>query len=215
MHIIIPNLGLKDIVDNAMGEFAQHKVTTINLLGAGSVFAAVIPSTATVQAKHNQYETALVASINGTPADTSAKNDRRAELEDLLTLQADNCSEIANGNLTLYLTTGYAAKDVEGSPTGPLPAVTNVLLHYGTSAGELEISWNPMADAQNFSVNVYATALDPENSKIKDFIIGKIGKTKATLAGLPTGQIVFVRVRANGGSTGNGPWSDPAEKRVP
>ncbi|MBI4946791.1 MAG: hypothetical protein HY840_10380, partial [Bacteroidetes bacterium] len=50
---------------------------------------------------------------------------------------------------------------------------------------------------------------------LNEYIIKKFGKQKAILTGLPSGQKIFVRVRANGGSTGHGPWSDVAEKRVP
>lgn len=217
MSLIIPNLGLFDIHDDSLGEFTQKKIDNINAINStpAAPFAAVVPSTATLQTKLNEYEAALVASINGTPGQTQAKKDRRTELEDLLTLQAQNCAEIAGTNLALYLDTDYKAKDTQGTPTGELPAVTGLLLHYGDNAGELKASWNPMEDAENFSIQFYSVALNPAGSIVKEFIQGKIGKAKVTFTGLPTGQILFARIRANGGSTKFGAWSDPAEKRVP
>ena len=131
------------------------------------------------------------------------------------TLQAQDCAKIANGNLALYLTSGYEARDTKGSPTGPLPAVTGLELFYGDNPGELKANWNVMEDAQNFTVQAYSDINNADTTILKEYIKPKIGKQKTTLAGLPTGQKVFVRVRANGGSTGFGPWSDPAEKRVP
>jgi len=168
-----------------------------------------------VQTKKNDYETALVKAINGTTADTALKDQRRAELEVMLTQQAQNCAVIANGDLALYLTTGYAAKDTKGTPTGPLPQVSGVELDYGDSTGELKAGWDRMIDALNFTVRAYSDIANPDGSVVKEYITGKIGKKQTTLSGLPSGQIIFVRVRANGGSTGQGPWSDPAEKRVP
>jgi len=213
--VIIPNLGLHDIEDAQLGEFAQDKINKINALGGGSVMAAIVPSTGTVSDKNVAYEAALVKSDDGTRADTQTKNDRRDELEVLLNAQAIDAARLANGNLSLYLSTGYKAKDTKGTPTGPLPAVTGVLLDYGDSAGELKIKWDAMPDAQNFSVQVYTDALNPNTSIVKEYVKPKIGKKETILDSLPSGTIVFARVRANGGSTGTGPWSDPAEKRVP
>ena len=212
MSNIIPKLGLIKIPDSSLGEYAQDKIGKIN---AAPAFAAVNPSTAEVQTKKDDYESALVASDNGTKADTAFKNQVRAELGAMLTQQAQNCAEIANGNLSLYLTTGYEAKDIKGSPTGILPQVTGLHLAFTNNTGELNAGWDAMKDALNFTVWVYSDSANPDGSLVKQYIIGKIGKKVALLSGLPTGQIVFVRVRANGGSTGFGDWSDTVEKKVP
>ena len=212
MNKIIPKLGLDDLTDNKLTEYAQHKVEMIN---ATPAFASVNPSTATVSAKKIQYADALVKADDGTVADTALKNKKRAELEELLTAQATDCARIANGNLPLYLNTGYEAKKTKGSPVGELSAVTGVELFYGDNSGDLKIKWNTMPKAQNFTLQIYSDINNPDTSVIKEYIIKKIGRRKTTLSGLPSGKIVFARVRANGGSTGHGAWSDPAEKRVP
>ena len=115
----------------------------------------------------------------------------------------------------MYLSTGYEAKNTKGAPTGTLPAVEGLKLFYGENDGEIKARWNPMEDAANFTAQVYSNIADPEGSVIKTYIIKKIGKRKAILGGLPSGQKVLVRVRANGGATDFGAWSDVAEKRVP
>lgn len=212
MSHIIPKLGLFSINDAALSEYAQDKIDKIN---AAPAFAAVNPSTATVNAKNQQYIAALVKADNGTKSDTALKDQRRAELEELLTLQALDCVKIANGDLALYLTTGYEAKDTKGQPTGELPQVTGVALSYGNNAGELKASWDVISDANNFTVQAFSDAANPDGSIQKQYTVGKIGRSQTTLNGLPNGQLVFVRVRANGGSTGFGDWSDVAEKRVP
>ena len=196
----------------SLDEYTQEKINKINLAPA---FASVQPNTTTVQTKVNEYKSALIASDDGNKAQTAVKNTKRKELEALLTQQADNCAEIANGNLDLYLTTGYEAKNTKGAPTGTLPAVTGLALFYGENDGELKARWNPMEDAANFSVQVYSNLADPEGSIVKTYIIKKIGRRKAILDGLPSGQKVLVRVRANGGAADFGAWSSAVEKRVP
>lgn len=212
MKKIIAKLRLSRITDAALGEYAQDKIDKIN---AAPAFAAVNPSTATVQTKTDDYEDALVAAIDGTKGATALKDQRREELEELLTAQAIDCAKIASGDLALYLTTGYDAKDTKGNPVGELPAVSGVELDYGPNSGELKLKFNPVKNALLYTAWVYSDINNPNGSLVKEFIVKKIGKRKITLGGLPSGQVVFVRVRANGGSTGQGAWSDVAEKRVP
>lgn len=212
MAKIIPSLGLKDLRDSELDEYVQDKVNRINNLPE---FAAVTPTTAVVDAKRLEYHDALLAADHGPAGSVAAKDQKRAELEELVTLQAYSCAAISLGDLALYLKTGYKAKDTKGTPTGPLPQITGFELHFGASKGELLASWNPMEDAMNFTVQVYSDPNSPETTLIKEFMKGKIGRSKTPLAGLPTGLMVFARVRANGGNNGSGPWSDPAEKRVP
>ena len=212
MSKIIPKLGLDDLGYDMLEVYAQDKVEKINTSPA---FISVNPSTATVSAKLTQYADAIVKADNGTVAGTAYKKQKRAELEELLTLQALDCARIANGNLASYLTTGYEAKNIKGSPVGLLPAVTGVELFYGDNAGELKVKWNPIPKAQNFTVQVYSDSNTPDGSIIKEYIVKKTGRRKTILSDLPSGKIVFARVRANGGNTGHGAWSDMAEKRVP
>src|ERR1051325_8360730 len=127
MDKIIPKLGLHCITDTELIEYAQDKINKIN---ANAAFAGVNPSTATVQTKKTQFETALAAADNGTKGATAIKDQRRDELEQLITLQAYDCAKISNGDMPLYLTTGYAARNTKGSPTGPLSQVTGLSLDY-------------------------------------------------------------------------------------
>src|SRR3990172_6838930 len=136
MKRIIPKLGLDEMVDDKLTEYAQDKVKKIN---ASAAFASVNPSTAVVSAKTIQYAGALTKEDEGTTADTALKNKRRKELEDVLTEQANDCSKIAKGNLPLYLFTGYEAKNTKGKPSGELGAVTGVELFYGDNSGQLKI----------------------------------------------------------------------------
>lgn len=212
MTQLIPKLKLHDINDSALSEYATDKVTKVS---TNVVFVAVNPSTAAMAAKEQEYSAALVKTDNGTKADTAYKKQKRKELEALLTAQAQDCARIANGDLAVYLSSGYEAKDIKGSPKGTLRQVTGVSLFFGNNDGELKIGWDTMREALNFTVQVFSDISNPDGSILKEYIIGKIGRSKAILSELPSGSKVFARVRANGGSTGHGAWSDPTEKRVP
>ncbi len=212
MSKIIPNLGLSKLRDAEMESYTQDKIDRINALTA---FAAVIPSTADMSTKLAEWIPLQQKALDGSTTDTAAKDQKRVELEEVIDAQAHSCAAIAKGDLALYLQTGYKAKDTKGTPTGPLPQVTGFELHFGNNEGELLASWDAMEDAKIFSLQVFGDINNPEASIIKELVTGKIGRTKFHIPGLPTGQKVFARVRANGGSTGYGPWSDPAEKRVP
>src|SRR3972149_10108887 len=133
-------------------------------------FANIQPTTAQLDAKNIEWRAALVASDDGTKADTAFKNQVRAELEAMLTLQAQNCAEIANGDLVLYLRTGYEAKDTQGIPTGILPQVTGLELFYGDNDEELKANWDKLEDADNYSYQVYTDAPYPNASIIKEGI---------------------------------------------
>ncbi len=71
--------------------------------------------------------------------------------------------------------------------------------------GELKADWSAIEHKQNYTVRGYTDPADPEGSKVAEEIVSP---SKATLQGLASGEKIYVDVRANGGSTGHGPWSD-------
>ncbi|MCH9029162.1 MAG: hypothetical protein IH819_06005 [Bacteroidetes bacterium] len=203
MATIIPKLDLVNITDGDLEEYALDKVVKIN--AAGSSFPGLTPTTGQVGTKANDYKNALVATDEGTKAQTSTKDTRRRELEGLLTLQAQNCAEIADGDIDLYLLSGYEAKDVAGSPVGELAKPDLLTVDPTDNIGQLKIDWNTIEHADNHTVRAYTDEADPEDSLIKAELVKP---SKFTMDNLPSGTKVFVDVRANGGSEGHGPWSD-------
>ena len=114
--------------------------------------------------------------------------------------------------MTIYLTSGYDAKDTKGSPIGELGKVIGLEVDYGNDDGELRANWKPLADTRNYTWHVFTDSENPDGTLIKMDIAQK---SKATISGLPSGEKVWIRVRGNGGSTGHGEWSNAVEKRVP
>jgi hypothetical protein len=209
---IIPKLLLKFKTDTEFDGYVRDKVSKIN---QSPGLAAVVPSTAVVEAQRDVFYKALVKADQGTLADTEYKNEKRRQLHTLVTKQAYSCADIADGNLALYETSGYEAKDVKGSAPHDMKIVTGLHLAYGDNDGEIKAGWHTITKAGNLTVEVYTDANNPSASLIQTFLVPKIGRKMTVLRGLPSGQKVLVRVRANGGKNGHGPWSDPAMIRVP
>jgi hypothetical protein len=208
--IIIPKLGLKEQTDSNLATYATEKIEKIDLEPA---FAAVSPSTITVKARNDAYKLALGKVLDGTTADTADKDLKRSVLQEQLTLQAYDCARISNGDMVLYLKSGYEAKDVQGSPVGELNAPGGIVFRdYGKNPGELVPDWEPVENAVNYTSQVFTDVANPNASVVSE-VTDRPSKAKHT--GLTRGTNVWVRVRANGGSTGKGPWSDPANKIVP
>jgi hypothetical protein len=203
MSTIIPKLELVSIIDAKLEEYALDKVAKIN--DAGSVYSGINPGTAEVEGKAEEFKDALVAADDGTKADTEAKDDLRKELEAMLTLQAQNCAEIAAGNKEIFLKSGYELKDVKPGPVGELEAPDMHKLKSTQNIGELKANWSPVEHKQNYTIRAYTDSTDPEGSLIKEEIVSP---SNAHIQGLTSGAQVYVDVRANGGSTKHGPWSE-------
>jgi hypothetical protein len=208
--IIIPKLRLSRLTDSQLNTFAQEKYDKLN---GNLAFAAVSPSAADVEAKRVDYAAALAKASDGTKADTEVKNQLRKALEEMLTLQALDCARIANGDMAVYLTSGYEAKNVQGTPVGELGTTDEIVFrNYGKNPGELQPDWAPVAHARNYTVQVFTDTNDPVASLVKEVTVNP---SDAAIGGLERGRMMWVRIRANGGSNNHGPWSDPAGKIVP
>ena len=188
----------------------MHQKIKIDKITASPLFGlAVIPTPADVQIQKDIYVAALVASDDGTVSETEAKNVERVKLEELLTLQAQNVSEISAGDLVLYLTSGYEAKDTNAPPIGVLPQVLNLRVVTTESIGELSAVWDNVAKADNYTLRCYTDEADPAGSLV---FTGVFSPSKAIINELPSGRRVFVQVAANG-TAGQGAWSDPVWDR--
>ncbi len=208
--VIIPNLGLKELSDSELGEYADNKVQKLT----GNVpFAAIDPTAPAVKAKNDLFKDAVAKAIKGSVQDTEVKDGLRVELSEMLTLQASDAAHIAGNDAILYGTTGYGKKDTKGNPVGELDTPENILFRkYGNTPGQLIPDWDSVAHANNYTVQVYTDIANPTTTLLKEVTVSP---SKATVNDLPSGSIVYVRIRANGGSTGSSPWSAPAQKRVP
>ena len=116
----------------------------------------------------------------------------------------------AKGDPVVLTASGFPLASSAPQSTGAPGPIFNFTLTQGDAEGTLDGSHDRPAHVTNFEVQV--TTVDA----IAGPYVTKLSPTASSwhLAGLTSGQRVWVRVRGNG-SGGEGPWSDPATKIVP
>ena len=80
----------------------------------------------------------------------------------------------------------------------------------GDSSGEIDIIWEPVYGARSYVVQRSIKITEPGRWTQEDIIT----KSSYTVSKLKSGQKYWFRVAAVG-SSGQGPWSEPVQKKVP
>jgi hypothetical protein len=94
------------------------------------------------------------------------------------------------------------------TPTGPLPAPVNLQSFTGDLEGTIHLQWEPVIRRDVYVAECAQNANGPWTQVYS----GKRART--TCGNLTPGAEYYFRVRAQGGSTGLGPWSDITRKRA-
>jgi len=118
----------------------------------------------------------------------------------------------SNGDPAIIATADMAVK-AAATPVGMLAQVQNLSLSAGDNPGEVDAHWNPVKGRKLY--DVWLCTGDPAvEANWKH--LQTPGASKVTLAGLPSGTRVWIRVRANASDvSNNGPFSQPATIIVP
>lgn len=182
-------------------------------LTGNPAFTAPNPALAGVQTRITNATAKIAASLGATTTARNAIQEKRAAMElvendyRLLGIYVEN---VADGDEAKITSAGYELRTPAlplGVPTVPLA----VLASAGEFPGQLLVEW----EAASGSVAIYEfqTTLDPM-TEASWVARGTSTKTSASIVGLPSGEHVWVRVRATG-SAGPGPYSDAASRTVP
>jgi hypothetical protein len=168
--------------------------------------------------------TALNTMITSAEALQAAKATREAAYRNAVAACDDSDDEIAAALKVIGSKVGTTATTeaqitaaklrVKGKPAPkPVPGqVSNVVLSFGDEEGELDASWDGV-DAADWYQSRW-TADDPSSPTAKWHMLSTVKKSSLNLSALPSGQKVWFQVQA-ANARGQGPWSDPACKRVP
>ena len=160
-----------------------------------------------LEQKEGLVTTAESAAAAATDARDTARATAAAPLQNLAT----KLGELAAAPEDITLAN---ARTKEGPTKRPLPGTpTGLELKGGDEDGELSGQCNGQPGIIDF-LDIEYTTTDPN---LPDTVWHRLDSSKRTffvLNGLPSGQKVWVRVRAVN-STGKSGWSDPACKRVP
>lgn len=170
--------------------------------------------------------TAKIASVRQRITDADAKSKaahdaivaRDNEIAELIAMafeEAGYVEDIANASPDPVGTIGLANMDIKGSPVRnrKLGQVQHLSVSAGDSEGTLDLMWDPMDGRANYLIEIcIGDPMVAANWKYAD----SCTSSRRTLANLPSGTQVWVRVRAKAPKAENdGDWSSPVAKFVP
>ena len=146
--------------------------------------------------------------ITNMEAGLKAARDQLATLsssaKDEVRKMANYVENKSDGAVDKIHSAGFSVKD-DPEPRGPLSQVQNLRVQFSDNEGQLEGRYNTVPGAAMYVVE---TATNPEGPWAQAAITTR---TTLMLTDLTPGTKYWVRVRAIG-SSGVGPWSDPACK---
>ena len=177
------------------------------LAGNPALFPDPTVTPANLDAAKESFAQAVGAAIQGSVAQTAAKNDRRRELIALLRLLAVFVEGKANGDPQIIRASGFGIAKRGHSPQQPLvkPGIRCILNEAST---QLTVRATRVPNARSYEAQIrigdgpwQAAGTFPQARRM-------------VLQNLVPGTLYAARVRAVGGSTGYSDWSDPVYHRA-
>ena len=166
---------------------------------------ALLTKTAKLKGSSDAYEAAKAALV-------TLKAERDADTDDVRDEHRSMGSSVeseARGDATLLSASGYALAAAAVPATVP-GQILNLSITAGDTPGTVDGTHDPEDNSTNYEWQI--ATVDPIAGPWTTVKHETVSST--TLAGLTSGQRIWVRVRGLG-SKGDGPWSDPATKIVP
>lgn len=195
--------GFIKLSDNALPGFSLNVETGLT---GNLAFPTPPVSPAALATGREAFEDALEAAHFGGVVQTVLKNDARRALEDLLRQDASYVQTMASKNLAALLSSGYNAVSTNRT-SAPLPKATIGSL-LNDFSGQLWLNIAPMLNARSWEVQL-------KNGTGGFALFGIFGYARRiVIPSLTSGQSYSVQVRAVGGSTGYGEWSDVVTRIV-
>jgi len=149
---------------------------------------------------------AAQAQAGGGTAVTAVKNKKRSVLDGLLRRLAQYVQANCNDDVQFVLKSGFQAKTTPVRSQTPLDKATILSVDNGHTK-QLVVAAQKVPRAKLYEVQ--AAAVGANNTVGPFQTAGVFNKSRSmTITGLTPGTIYAIQVRALGGSTGSGDWSD-------
>ncbi len=205
--LITPALGLKFMTDGALGDYAMQRVESLTENSAS--FPGLSPTPVELKAITDTYMNAMAkCGVDATKSDTSIKNTYRNLLEKILTLSAQSCASIANGDLSLYLLSGYGYKG-KGRRTTELDTPTTLRYKQGPFEGSVYLLFKSVKNARSYEVRIGA------NDNVESWTDYTISSGSPVLmTDLKPLSIYYVRLRAIGARNIKSGWTSVMQVKV-
>ncbi|MBI4929943.1 MAG: fibronectin type III domain-containing protein [Bacteroidetes bacterium] len=206
MKPIIAVFSLSDITDTGLVGYSQEK---IEKLKDNPHYPDPLPEKDAMAKDLGEYIHALGDSDDGRTADTEIKNERRAILENALMSLGLRCAQIAEGNLGVFLTSGFEVRKPKESK-GILPQPENVVAKEGTHPGTLLVIWDPVQGARCYAVEVTDNPTSEQSwSPVRVVNGGVSTRSETRIIGLASMKRYWIRV-AGVNFAGAGAFSEHA-----
>ena len=195
-------------------DLAHEAQNIVSKMTNNANFTNPTPSLATLQAAISAYADALVASNDGSKADTANKNAQRVALESYLSALAAYVNSTAAGDLVKLDSSGFALSKLP-SPVGILDAPATLTVDYGKNPGEVNIIIGTVERASGYIV-LYTPLPAPADND--EWYSKLFSKSKGTLTHLNSAvKYVFkaAATSAEANKMGLYNFSNPVEKLVP
>ena len=199
-------LALKDLTITEL--IAEIRRVSQGLTDNAAAFTGVDPTAAEL------------ATMADTLEGKTATAAQRAQAAEAATLDRDNTAADARALLTQTATCDVVKAlapevctlvfDLKSAPvaTTSMPKVTSVTVTFGDGTTELDIMWPPIPKSTTFEIQYKTPNGAWTHAK-------STSRSSTTVAGLPAGVLVQIRVRVIGPKEITGEWSDPIEHLVP
>jgi hypothetical protein len=208
-HMAKVKLNMKGLSDL---QTIQQCVSVKEAMTGNANFTTPTPTLTAFGALITTAQTALTAMDNAVSAARQATVDKDNALAELLAgvdQLATYVQLTSGGDEAKILSAGFAVR-APRKPAGVPGAVMNLFITAGDSAGELDLTWDPVPGTRSYEVQLATNS---------DFTAGLITlkattKSKAVAEGLASGTRMWARVRSTN-AAGTGAWGDVATKIVP
>ncbi len=196
------NLGFAQAADHVIEELAQEVHTGMS---GNADFPDPPVTMAALATATTNFSNARVAAAQGGPADTAIKEAMRDILVTMLRQLAAYVQLTAANDLPKVLSSGFEAVSTNrASVELPKPTILDVV-HAGE--GKLKIRPAPLKNVRMWEVRISITPGVWVSA-------GTFNSTRdMMLTGLTPGAVYTIQVRALGGLTGAGEWSNPVSQR--
>lgn len=189
------------------------KTGAINSALTGNPFYPVpwidqVPSIETINAAYTAYQEAYHAALTRDTLKIVLRDTLRAALTVLLKQLAPYLEVIAQGDLSILVTTGYDLRRdiVHTGSIDPLPAPNGFQVTHGVLTGTLNVQVTRLTGAGSYEVQ--STQGDPGIEANWQHVLSSKNASHILLSDLIPGQTYWLRVRAVG-NHGDGAWTDP------
>jgi len=187
-------------------ELLTRGITVLHAMKNNSSFAEPNPPLAELQQKYDDFKEKLaMARRKGSPYDTAAKNESGKDLRLMLKQLAFYVSQVAEGDLQVLLSSGFALSAYPQAEEIP-DMVKGIVLKDGKQSGQARLDFKRGKNVLLFEYR-YAQTLDEEGQPDWGTPLKTTSSRNNILAALVPYERCYVQVRAVNGA-GTTAWSE-------